>query len=634
MRSTVRRDSALWGGLLAPVIVVTTGVLCACGGLPSDSSWSSTGSALFANDQAAYEFFINKGLTCEQSAGIVGNLDQESGVDPTALQYGGGPGRGIAQWSAGGRWDTTPNDNAVWYAGQMGENVWSLQLQLEFIWYELPSYGFSNLQAATTVDAATVAFEEDFEICCPSACNTSGRESYAQGVLSAVGCTPPVPPIAQVSGNEAITAVNWPDQHSELFVKAPNGTELHSWSDAAGDAWATPAKLDVNAECGSAAAFWGPPWSYPELFSPLSSASTGHLWWASGAWNTYQPFGGSKLAHASTVVWPDGHTEVFALGSDRAIWHNYWDTGTSNWSGWSSMGGTLDTGVSPIVWGNGTVEMFATDASGGAWHMWFSGGKWSAWTNVGSGMASRPAPVRWADGHVEVFIRGQDNHLYHSNFNSTTGWPAFSVLSASDTIVGDPSAIMNVTTAEVFARSETGQVEHVWGDGTTYNNFVALGSLAAASDPFAWSRGKGEAEVFAVDTSGALQYTHRTSSWSTWAAIGTNLDPCAPALPSPDAGTPKEDAGAPAEDAGESGEDAGHTEDAGHASDAGTIEPTSDAGSIETSPDAGITLLSSSGCGCTGGPGGAPAPWPWLVVLLVAARWRKSGVETPRETQR
>ena len=77
-----------------------------CSAPASSEHAKSSGAALSSDDQAAYEFFVGKGLTDFQAAGIVGNLDQESGVDPTAVQYGGGPGRGIAQWSVGGRWDT------------------------------------------------------------------------------------------------------------------------------------------------------------------------------------------------------------------------------------------------------------------------------------------------------------------------------------------------------------------------------------------------------------------------------------------------------------------------------------------------------------------------------------------------
>jgi len=144
--------------------------------------------ATFPNDQAAYDFFVAKGLTNFQAAGIVGNLDQESGVDPTIAQYGGGPGRGIAQWSTGGRWDTSSRDNAVWYAGTRGESVWSLNLQLEFIWYELTTfsgYGLGTLRGSQNVSQATIAFQNDFEGC--GTCDESQRISYAERVLSAMG---------------------------------------------------------------------------------------------------------------------------------------------------------------------------------------------------------------------------------------------------------------------------------------------------------------------------------------------------------------------------------------------------------------------------------------------------------------
>jgi hypothetical protein len=146
--------------------------------------------ALNTNDKAAFDFFVAKGVTNFQSAGIVGNLDQESNVDPTAVQSGG-PGRGIAQWSTGGRWDTDTNDNAQWYATKQGESVWSLQLQLEFIWYELTTfsgYGLSSLKATTNVTNATIVFETDFEGC--GTCNQSQRIIYAQNVLAAYGSIP------------------------------------------------------------------------------------------------------------------------------------------------------------------------------------------------------------------------------------------------------------------------------------------------------------------------------------------------------------------------------------------------------------------------------------------------------------
>jgi hypothetical protein len=154
---------------------------------PVEQTGSDLSLQLFTNDQAAYDYFRGKGLQPFQAAGIVGNLDQESGVDPTSVQAGG-PGRGIAQWSVGGRWDTDANDNAQWYATQQGQNVESLQLQLDFVWYELTtfsSYGLSSLEGSTNVTDATVAFQNDFEGC--GTCDQSTRIAYAQAVLAAYG---------------------------------------------------------------------------------------------------------------------------------------------------------------------------------------------------------------------------------------------------------------------------------------------------------------------------------------------------------------------------------------------------------------------------------------------------------------
>ncbi len=159
-----------------------------CASAAGDEDVSSeVASDLSANDKTAYEFFVAKGLKPIQAAAIVGNLMQESSVLPTSVQQGG-PGRGIAQWSIGARWDRTSQDNVKWYAGTKGESATSLNLQLEFIWYELqsfPVYGLSRLRAAGTLSQATVAFQDDFEVC--GACNQSARIHDAQQVLTAYG---------------------------------------------------------------------------------------------------------------------------------------------------------------------------------------------------------------------------------------------------------------------------------------------------------------------------------------------------------------------------------------------------------------------------------------------------------------
>jgi peptidoglycan hydrolase-like protein with peptidoglycan-binding domain len=141
-----------------------------------------------SNNQSAFNYFVGKGLTKTQSAAIVGNFDQESSMSPTAKQYPSGAGRGIAQWSTGGRWDTYTNDNAVWYAGTQGQDVWTLTPQLGFTWYELgtySNYGLAQLRASTDVYDAVVAFQNQFEGC--GVCMTDNRVRYADQALAYYG---------------------------------------------------------------------------------------------------------------------------------------------------------------------------------------------------------------------------------------------------------------------------------------------------------------------------------------------------------------------------------------------------------------------------------------------------------------
>lgn len=100
---------------------------------------SSSGGEFSGNNiKDAFLYFLNpplnpyEKLTAIQSAGIVGNLIQESGVNPRSNQPNG-PGMGIAQWSEGGRWE----DLKRWVAENNKGDIYSLSVQLDFLWHEM-----------------------------------------------------------------------------------------------------------------------------------------------------------------------------------------------------------------------------------------------------------------------------------------------------------------------------------------------------------------------------------------------------------------------------------------------------------------------------------------------------------------
>jgi hypothetical protein len=122
------------------------------------------------NVEKAYNFFVAQGLQNFQSAGITGNLMWESGgVNPKSNQSGG-PGRGIAQWSEGGRWNVLVGWVAVGEHFPDGKprDPESLDGQLAFLWHEMKDVAPWNaslpaIKGTTTVEQATQQFEDKFE---------------------------------------------------------------------------------------------------------------------------------------------------------------------------------------------------------------------------------------------------------------------------------------------------------------------------------------------------------------------------------------------------------------------------------------------------------------------------------------
>lgn len=130
------------------------------------------------NAAIAYDFFVSRGLLDFQAAAIVGNLQQESRIDPLEHTGDGGKAHGIAQWGP-------PRWNAL-VAAFPGRDPWTLETQLEFIWYELennPATGLDQLKASSSIEEATTVFQDLFEIC--GDCNNPGRVAFAKSALYA-----------------------------------------------------------------------------------------------------------------------------------------------------------------------------------------------------------------------------------------------------------------------------------------------------------------------------------------------------------------------------------------------------------------------------------------------------------------
>lgn len=149
----------------------------------SDEAYGAIGNS---NAEIAFNFFVSAKFTPFQSAGVVGNLMQESGASLNTSIKAAGSERsyGIAQWNAaaaaGNRYgmlqEFAKDNNGRWD---------DLGIQLRFIIYELNKFsylGLGDLLAAESIEAAVIAFETKYER--PSHAQRSNRIAYAKDVYN------------------------------------------------------------------------------------------------------------------------------------------------------------------------------------------------------------------------------------------------------------------------------------------------------------------------------------------------------------------------------------------------------------------------------------------------------------------
>lgn len=112
------------------------------------------------NAEKVFRYLVDKeGFTPEAAAGIIGNLMQESGVNPKSRQLGGGPGRGIMQWTETERWASL----SAW-AKNSGKDPWALETQVEWMIKEMKDYGtYNRIKGVTSYKKAVEIFEREME---------------------------------------------------------------------------------------------------------------------------------------------------------------------------------------------------------------------------------------------------------------------------------------------------------------------------------------------------------------------------------------------------------------------------------------------------------------------------------------
>src|SRR6266568_3262216 len=232
----------------------------------------------------------------------------------------------------------------------------------------------------------------------------------------------------------------------------------------------------------------------------------------------------------------DGRLEVFATGLDNALWHIWQVAPNGPWDNWASLGGppNVDIGHSIGVHVNddGRLEIFATGSDSALWHIWqvTPNGPWGAWASLGKppGPVFITTPLVSAndDGRLEAFVIGSDRALWHI-WQTAPGapWGGWASLGGPPTgnMVLYPFLRKNDDgRLEVFVTAEYGALWHMWQltAGGGWGSWSSLGSPSSLEigsfTPFVAENDDGRLEAFAVGSDGALWHTWQISPGGHW----------------------------------------------------------------------------------------------------------------------
>jgi hypothetical protein len=217
--------------------------------------------------------------------------------------------------------------------------------------------------------------------------------------------------------------------------------------------------------------------------------------------------------------------EVFYIGTDNKLYHNWQNGPSGSWNGESMVGSTSKYAkqFTALRHSDGHIEVYYIGVDDVVYHTWRNGnqanGTWTSESPLGSSSnkGKRITAARNQDNHVEVFYIGTDDTLYHMWWQFTPGaWTSEQVLGSSS----DKAKRLAVET------NQDGRLELVYisTNNTLYHNYQTspnggwsgqglLGTASNAGLELATGRdANGKIEVIYVGTDNKLYHNHQGSA--------------------------------------------------------------------------------------------------------------------------
>jgi len=235
--------------------------------------------------------------------------------------------------------------------------------------------------------------------------------------------------------------------------------------------------------------------------------------------------GAPRPSSSPVVAWDTNRLDAFVLGTDRALYHKWWNG--SSWgpspTGYEAMGGVCTSAPQVVAWGPQRLDVFVTGTNSALFHKWWNGSAWgpsvTGYESLGGICVGDPRIVSWGPNRLDVFVLGTDRALYHKWWDGSAWGPSLTGYeSLGGVCLGQPEIVSwGPNRLDVFVIGTDRALYHKWWDGTRWGpsltGYERMGGVCTSA-PRAVAWGPNRLDVFVTGTDGALY--HKWWDGSAW----------------------------------------------------------------------------------------------------------------------
>jgi Repeat of unknown function (DUF346) len=300
------------------------------------------------------------------------------------------------------------------------------------------------------------------------------------------------------------------------------------WSNAQNACVVAPAPVPTSPRQDSAPVVsWGA--NRIDAFVLGTDRALYHKWWNGSAWGPsltgYEDQGGICTSTPQAVAWGPDRLDVFVTGTDSALYHKWWNG--SAWgpslTGYERMGGVCLGDPRVVSWGQNRLDVFVIGTDRSLYHKWWNGSAWgpslTGYEGMGGICLGQPEVVSWGPNRLDVFVIGTDRALYHKWWNGSAWGPS---LTGYERLGGVCTSAPRVVSwgpnrLDVFVTGTDGALYHKWWNGSAWGpsltGYERMGGVCVGQ-PEAVAWGPDRLDVFVIGTDSALY--HKWWNGSAW----------------------------------------------------------------------------------------------------------------------